>query len=131
MAANSSRRFLFGVFNASMIHGRQAFYQTVAHAADFFERQAAFVELPIEEPLTADIFDQAFDSGGRWFDEHAAGAFHGVGDHQNAGLLGLGLWPWIAKRTLIDLAAVGVALIGNACLAIEILDQRRAVVLLN
>jgi hypothetical protein len=40
-----------------MVHGGERLHEAVADLADFFQRQAAFVELAVEQPLAADVFD--------------------------------------------------------------------------
>ena len=74
------------------------------------ERQAAFVELAIEQPLHGQVVDQAFDARRRRIDEGAAGAFDHVGQHQHAGFLGLRLGAGIAEGRFVDLAGVGIVL---------------------
>ncbi len=56
-------------------------------------RQAAFVELAVEQAFMAISCDQALDAGRRGVDQRAAGAFHGVGQHQHGRLLVCGLGP--------------------------------------
>ena len=43
------RGFLVRILYSTVVHGRQRFYQAVADLVDFFQRQAAFVELPVEQ----------------------------------------------------------------------------------
>ncbi len=86
---------------------------------------------PSREPLLDQVADQALDPGGGRLGEGPAGALDGVGDHQDAGLLGLRLGPGIAERAFLDHRGVGVAVVPPVGLVIEVLDQRRAVVLLD
>ena len=68
---------------------------------------------------------------GRGIDQRAAGALHGVGQHEHGRLLGLRLRAGIAEDALVDLAAVGVGLLLLGGPVVEVLDQRGAVVLLR
>ncbi len=68
---------------------------------------------------------------GRRLDQRAAGALDGVGQHQHGGFLGLRLGAGVAEGALVDVARVGVRLALLAGAAVEVLDQRRAVVLLD
>src|SRR6185312_3562746 len=44
-------RLLIRILHAAMIHGRQRLHQTIADATNFFEREAALIELAVEQPL--------------------------------------------------------------------------------
>ena len=110
MANARSRRSLVGILDAAVIDGGQRLDQAVFDRAQFAQRQAALVELAVEQPLHGDLVDQALDARGRRLDQRAAGALHGVGQHQHGGLLGLRLGAGIAEGALVDLAAVGIRL---------------------
>ena len=97
--------------------------------AEFAERQAAFVELAAVQAVLGHFADQAFDARGRGIDQRAAGAFHGVGQHQHGRLLGLRLGAGIAEAALVDFAAVGIGLLLLGGPVVEELHPRGAVVL--
>ena len=67
----------------------------------------------------------------RGIDQRAAGAFHGVGQHEHGGLLGLRLGARIAEQVLVDLAAVGIGGLLRVGAIVKVFHEHRAVVLLD
>ena len=74
-------------------HGKTAF-----DVAQLAERQTALVELPSLQTPLGEVADEAFNPAGRGVDQGPAGDFHGVGQHQHGGLLGLRLGARIADE---------------------------------
>ena len=75
--------------------------------------------------------NEAFDAGRRGVDQGPAGAFDDVGQHQYAGFFRLRLGTGVAERCLVDITGVGIVLEPLGLTAIEIFDERGAVVLLD
>src|SRR5438105_9918078 len=82
---------LLGVLDPAVVDADERFDQALADLADLAEGQAALVELAVVEPLLDQLADQALDPGRGRLREGPAGALDGVGDHQDARLLGLRL----------------------------------------
>ena len=82
---------LLGVLDPAVVDADQRLDQALADLGDLAEGQAALVELAVAEPLVDQVADQALDPRRGRLGERPAGALDGVGDHQDAGLLGLRL----------------------------------------
>src|SRR5262249_14108620 len=124
----SSCGSMFGVFDAPVIDADQRFDQAVANLRNFAEGEAALVELAVAQPLIDEVADQALQPGGRRVGEGAAGAFDGVGDHEDGGLSCLGPGPRISVRAFRDGRGIGVVIGSPVGLMVEVFDERRSVV---
>ena len=68
---------------------------------------------------------------GRGIYQSAAGAFHGVGQHQHRRFLGLRFGARIAEEIFVNLAAVGIGGLLRGGAVVKVLHEHRAVVLLD
>ena len=126
-----SHRLVLRIPHPPVIDGGQRLHEAVFDRLQLRQRQAAFVELAVEEPLHRQVVHQAFNAGRRRVGQSAAGAFDDVGQHEDGSLFRLRLGPRIAERALVEVAGIRIGLQPLGLAAVEVLDQRCAVVLLD
>ena len=111
----------------------QRFAQALLDQVQFRQRQAAFLELAVEQAFHQQVVNQLLQAARRWIGERSARALDGIGQHQDAELARLRL------RTRITEAGFEVGTPGAYAarfatrfiephrFAVEIFDQRGAV----
>jgi len=110
---------------------RNDFTKLSPDLANLFERYSTLVKLPVEEPFRLISSTRLSITRRRRLDEHAARAFHCVGHHKDAGFFRLWLRARIAGTSFRPLRRRQDSTSYSRSLAIKILDECRAVMLLN
>ena len=114
-----------------VVDAYQRLDQALANLGDFPKRESALIELSVAQPFVDQFADQPFEPGRGRVGKGATGALDGVGDHQDGRLAGLRLGAGIAVRRFKHRRGVRVVAVAPVRFVIEVLDQRRAVVLLD
>ena len=99
--------------------------------SNFLEREPTLIELAIEKPFHCNFFDQTFNPRRCRFHKNTARTFYSISQHKNSGFFRLRLGTRIAKSIFVNGRPIGVGLGVFIRPLIEILHERRAVVLLD
>ena len=111
---------LFRILDPTVVDAGERLDQAVANFGDFFERQAALVELGVAQPLVDQVADEAFDTRRRRLRERSA-ALSTESAIRMAASLVCGLGPGY-RKALSGTVGVGIAAVPAIRLMKEVLD---------
>src|SRR5260370_14447384 len=77
---------LFRVFDPRVVQRDETLGEALFDPVQFGEREAALLELPVQESFHEQLVDQFAQASGGGGAENPAGALHLVGEHDDAGL---------------------------------------------
>ena len=107
-----------------MVVDGEGFRHTVFYLTELSERQVALIELSILESFHRDVVYGSFNFSRSGFCNRADGGFDGVGEHNDCGLFGSGLWSSISERAFGGFGGVGGAFFAVffLCLVVKVFD---------